>query len=153
MNFKKRIISLITIIFFIIYVIPVKNFAADGIGSYKKYALPLLGVSILAGVGANYLRKTALKKYEEAEELWQEYMALKSGTNEDFEAAYERYEDKYAEAQQYRNYYLICGGVGILAAAAGIFLLVYSPSNKSISIGYTPDFIRMQNDFYVKIRF
>lgn len=153
MNFKVKIISLITIIFFIIYITPTKNFAGGDIVSYKKYALPLLGVSILAGIGASYLRETALKKYAEAEELWQEYMALKSGTNEDFESAYERYEDKYAEAVQYRNYYLICGGVGILTAVAGIFLLVYSPSNKSISIGYRSDFIRMQNDFYVKIRF
>ncbi len=149
----KKLIAFILIFSFITYIIPQKSFGGKGIASYKKYGLPLLGVSILAGVGANYLRKVAVKKYDEAEELWQEYMALKSGSNEDFEDAYERYEDKYGEALQYRNYYLICGGISILAAAAGVFLLVYNPSNKSISIGYSPDFIRMQNDLYIKVKF
>lgn len=131
-----------------------KNLYGASLADYKKFGLPLIGLSVLAGVGANYLRKEALKRYEEAENLWEAYMAIPAGSSyEEFEVAYEKYEDKYAEAVQYRNYYLICGGVAILSAAAGIYLVIYSSSSKIITLGYSPNYIYNQHNINLKVKF
>ncbi len=122
--------------------------------SYKKIALPLLAVSILAGVGAGYLRKKAVEKYDEYLELREDYKAIVEGQpNEIFEAAYEKSEDKYAEAKQMRMYYLLCGGGAILCFAGGMFLLFYNPSSKKMNFGYNFDFQKGNSDFYFKVRF
>ncbi|MBN1897605.1 MAG: hypothetical protein JW827_02420 [Spirochaetes bacterium] len=145
----KKILAYILIITFTLSITPLKPLN----GSLKQWALPIMGVGILAGVGAALIRKKALEKYDEAELVWQEYMAIPSGkANEVFETAYEKYQDKYGAAVQYRNYYLIVGGIGLLAVAAGAFLLIWSPK-ENVSVGYNPNFYSMNNDVYLQVKF
>jgi hypothetical protein len=150
---SRKILAKFLLVIFLVFLFSDFNILeSSDLKSYKKYGLPLIGVSIVAGFGANYLRKEALKRYDEAEKLWNEYMSIPSGASyEEFEEAYEKYEDKYGEALKYRNYYLICGGVAILSGAAGFYLILYSSSNKIISIGYNSGFYN--NRIYLRVKF
>ena len=123
--------------------------------SYKKYAWPLLGVSLLAGYGSTYLRKNAIQKYDDAEILYQEYLAIPSTekNNEVYEKKFELYEDKYGEAKQMRTYYILCMSGAVLAFAGSIFLFFYNPSSKMINVGYNIDYNHGYNDLHLKIKF
>lgn len=123
--------------------------------SYKKFALPLLGVSLLAGGGSIYLQKKAKKKFNESETLWQEYLTVpEAQVNDVYEQKYEKYEDKYAEAKTLRTYYLICLGGSALTFVGAVVLWFFVPSsNKNISMGYNTDYTKSYNDLYIKVKF
>ncbi len=145
----KRIISLIVIISFIL----LTNTRGAYSISKKWYSLPLLGISVLGGYASNYLYKLTKEKYDEADEKFAEYMALKNEPNEVFERTYEEYEDKFAEAEQMKSYYYIALGATIISFGASIYFLFSTDKQSSTALGYRYDFYANRNDLYLIKRF
>ncbi|MDD5065422.1 MAG: hypothetical protein PHF84_00095 [bacterium] len=150
----KKIISFLLIISILAFIFEPSQVKAGGLSFGKGWAWPLLGVSVLAGFGANYLRNKAISLNDDADTLYSEYMAVPQGQpNDVFEKKYEAYEDKLAEAEGMRTYYLICLGGSILTLAGAIYLFTYKPSSKIVSFGYQTDYKNQSNDVFVKVRF
>ena len=153
----KKFFVILLIIIFSIFIINIRTGYTD---SGKKWALPLLGASLLAGGGAYYLRKNAKEKYEEADKLYDAYVNIsEKGTdgnpypNDVYEKAYEKYEDKFAEAKQMETYTLMCLGGGVLALAGSVFLFLKPSSNKIMNIGYNIDYKNKFNDLFLNVKF
>ncbi len=110
------------------------------IGLNRTTGFILLGLSGLAFWGSSYFKDKATEKYDEAEKLWNEYLALPSGTDfETFEEKYESYQDKYGEAVYYRKYFWISLAGGTLLATAGLYLVIFNPEKKfNLSYNYNP---------------
>ena|GEM_PF-5191956 len=148
---KSFIIFLICIFF--IFILNLEM--AYSQSSLRKWALPLLGVSLIAGYGAIHFQKKANEKYDESETLYQEYLAIPEGQpNEVFEQKYETYENRFADAESLRTYYLLCLGGSALTFIGSIVLWFYNPSSsKLVDFGYNNDFTTGQNDLYIKVKF
>lgn len=151
----RKMISfcLATVLF--LFMLPGGGVRAGGLNIKRIWALPAFGLAVLAGVGAGYFRKEALSLHDEAEGIYREYLAIPQGQpNEVFELKYEAYQEKLAEAEGRRTYYLVCMGGGVLALAFGVYILVQGPSSsKSVSFGYNMDIPRRSNDLYMRVRF
>lgn len=143
----------LVLFFFSFYIINTTPLYAS---SYKKWALPLLGVSLIAGYGAYYTYGKASDKYDEAENIYNnEYLTIPQGQpNEVFEQSYEKYENKLSEAKTMRTYYLICSAGAVLAFAGSIVLYFFIPSsNESVNVGYNIDYKENTNNLFIKAKF
>ncbi len=122
--------------------------------SKKLYSIPLFGLSILCGYGANYLYHKSLDKYDEAENKYNEYLSLPDGTSNDiFETKYEEYEDQYAEFKKMQTYYYMALGATILSFGASIYFVLSKDKNSTTALGYRYNYFASRNDIYLIMKF